>query len=713
MINFSRRVIPWMVVVLALVALSVPSAHGQEAEDLPPVGGDEFLPPVNPDDPIDIDFVKKDIHGVMHYIGLRSGLNIQVEGAVTRSLTLIYREVKPRDAIRSICAANKLDYVEDGNFIYIKDRAQADSLANVVRGEIEGRFNVNFQLHELVAAINEVAEVTQSDAYVPSAPPDELGPSPEREGEPGAAPGSFGSVEQVRQRRVSMYMREATPEDIMRRLGSLGGLDVVEANRDIPGADASRAGFEFRYRPLRRAGPDGAGIIEDDMPLERGEWIMPTVDVNTLKGEIRNLLSPRGKVVSDKDTHFLVVYDVQSPYMERVRSFLDPLAEISTVRAEKAAEAAFDPIEVRVFNVMRDVGDPALTTQVQAALSNDGRVIPNPDRNSLVVYERRSRLPLVDKLMASLDTAPEQVLITSKLVEVTLDEYMGYGLEMFTNQPARNLKNGVITASSQDSASGAVGGLSGQPTGIDPFFATYSNPRLDVRLELLATEGKVKTLSQPTTMASNNRPARIEVGQEVPYLESSAQTGAATVASVSFKEVSIIMEVTPTVLQDGLIRLKVKVSVREVIGNIAIEGNNTPVLSVREAETEVFIHDGETLVMGGLIRERERTDETGLPFLKDIPFLGYLFKSANQSTSKTDLLFFIRPQIVSADGRAKHQRSGLEVARDLRPIIYEEEDAKRAGLRPERYRQLEITPRPGHYHPATRPRTPQDVNPGA
>src|SRR5690606_27983449 len=102
----------------------------------------------------------------------------------------------------------------------------ADSLANVVRGEIEGRFNVNFQLHELVAAINEVAEVTQSDAYVPSAPPDELGPSPEREGEPGAAPGSFGSVEQVRQRRVSMYMREATPEDIMRRLGSLGGLDV-------------------------------------------------------------------------------------------------------------------------------------------------------------------------------------------------------------------------------------------------------------------------------------------------------------------------------------------------------------------------------------------------------------------------------------------------------------------------------------------------------
>jgi type II secretory pathway component GspD/PulD (secretin) len=727
------RLFPCVAALTVLLALCwtgpVDGQENAEAEDpLAELNEQDIPREISPDDPIDIDFVQKDIHYVIHYIGLRSGLNIQVEGAVGRRLTLIYRNVVPREALRSICTANKLDYVEDGNFITIKDRLQADSLANVVRGEFPGRFNVNFQSHDLVAAINEVAEVTQSDAYVPSAPPEELGPSLQVRGreredgqvdpDTGRRPLEFDAsvVDRVAQRRISMYMREATPEDIMRRLASLGGLDLHDTRREVmrdDGTSVERVGFEFRYRPIFRTGPGGATTIDDDMPLERGEWILPGVDVNNLRGEIRNLLSPRGMVVADRDTHFLVVYDVEKPYMERVREFLDPLATISAARAEQEAAKAFDPMEHRVFNVSRDVNEAGLVTQIQETLSEDGRVIPNADRNTLIVHERRSRMPFIDKLMANLDTAPEQVLISAKLVEVTLDEYIGYGLEMFTTQPARNLADGTFTASSFDSPSGNVGGLFGQPTGFDPFFATFTNRRLDMRLELLANEGRVKTLSQPTTMASNNRPARIEVGQEVPYLESSAQTGAATVASVAFKDVSIVMEVTPTVLQDGLIRLKVKVAVREVIGNIAIEGNNTPVLSKRESQTEVFIHDGETLVMGGLIRERERYDENGLPFLKDIPFLGYLFKSANMSTNKTDLLFFIRPQIVSSDGAAKHHRSGHEVARDLRPLIYEDGDDKQAGLRPGRYSRLEITPRPRHFNPATRPNNPEDVNPGA
>src|SRR5690606_37262637 len=149
----------------------------------------------------------------------------------------------------------------------------------------------------------------------------------------------------------------------------------------------------------------------------------------------------------------------------------------------------------------------------------------------------------------------------------------------------------------------------------------------------------------------------------------------------------------PTVLEHGLIRLEVTVTVREVIGNVAIERNNTPVLSKRESKTDVFIRDGGTRVMGGLISEPEGSEENGLPFLKDIPFLGYLFKSANRTTSKTDLLFFLRPQIVNVVKGAEMTETGEAVERDLRPLIYEEGDHKQAKIRDGRYRKLEIAPK--------------------
>src|SRR5690606_35672292 len=140
---------------------------------------------------------------------------------------------------------------------------------------------------------------------------------------------------------------------------------------------------------------------------------------------------------------------------------------------------------------------------------------------------------------------------------------------------------------------------------------------------------------------------------------------------------------------------------------------NTPVLSKRESKTDVFIRDGETLVMGGLIRERERSEENGLPFVKDIPFLGYLFKSANRTTSKTDLLFFLRPQIVNVVNPAQISETDEAVQRDLRLLNYEEGDQKPAKIRDGRYRKLEIASKPAWYNDKARPKTGAEVKPGA
>jgi type II secretory pathway component GspD/PulD (secretin) len=105
-------------------------------------------------------------------------------------------------------------------------------------------------------------------------------------------------------------------------------------------------------------------------------------------------------------------------------------------------------------------------------------------------------------------------------------------------------------------------------------------------------------------------------------------------------------------------------------------------------------------------------DENGLPFLKDIPFLGYLFKSENKTTSKTDLMFFIRPTIINANG-PRNEEHGVGIERDLTPAVYELADGEKAGMRPGSYRKLERMAKPAHYNESGRPKTAADVKPGA
>jgi type II secretory pathway component GspD/PulD (secretin) len=687
------------VLLLIVAGLFSASLFAQDPED------PGFEP--NPEQPITIDFVQKDLHTVMHYIALRSGLQIIVEGEVTVKLTVMFRNVDPKAAIQSICKANKLDYIEDGTVIIIKKRPQDLSLAHVVRGETKtaenepDRYNVSFESHELVAAIMEVASVTKTQVFVPAIQqaPEDAPARPEEEQE------GTQRILDIQARKISIHMREALPARILQRLAELGDLKFSEITLE-DSIEGSGTGYKFEYKPIL----PGIATQTSIDPILSAEWVIPGANMVALKGELRDLLSPFGDIVTDDATDYIVVFDTEAK-LEEFHKFLDPLA-VKSAELTAASVAGEDKLTVMEFRLTRDASQQALLTSIQAALSDDGSIMSNPDRNSLIIYERASRMADIVQIMNSLDMQPEQVLITAKLVEVSLDEYMGYGLELFTSHSADNLNDGRFTGGSQDTAGGTVGGLFGQPTGFDPFFATFTNPRIDVRLELLANEGRVKTLSQPTQMVSNRKQARIEVGQEIPFLAASSATGGGTTVTVNFKEVSIVMEVTPTVLEKGLIRLEVIVTVREVVGSVAIEGNNTPILSKRESRTDVFIRDGETLVMGGLIRERERTDENGLPFLKDIPFLGYLFKSANKTTNKTDLLFFLRPQIVNANG-PKNEGSGQDIERDLRPLIYEDDDAKKAAIRPGRFRKLETRTKPAWYNEPARPKTAKDVKPGA
>jgi general secretion pathway protein D len=356
------------------------------------------------------------------------------------------------------------------------------------------------------------------------------------------------------------------------------------------------------------------------------------------------------------------------------------------------------------------VTDPEFRAGLSSILSADGKAVTNADRNSIIIYDHQSQFKNIDEFFRMIDAEPQQVLLTSKLCEVTLDNYIGYGLQIFTEHGAQNLDNGRFSGNSKGTSAKTVGNMFGQQTGFGPFVGTFLSDRVDVTLEMLANDGKVETLVMPTSMVSNKKTAKITVGQEVPYLQTSASTGGATTVSVAFKEIATVMEVTPTILSGGLIRLDIRFTIKEQISTISIQQNDTPVLSNRESVTNVFVRDGETLVIGGLIRERERNQENGIPFLKDIPLLGYLFKSKNKRVEKTDLLFFLRPTLVT-QGRVGPESRDVGLEREGRPQVWDDDDILKLKIVGNELTKPGAMPKPAHYDTAKRPKTAKDISP--
>jgi general secretion pathway protein D len=407
----------------------------------------------------------------------------------------------------------------------------------------------------------------------------------------------------------------------------------------------------------------------------------------------------------------MYVTDVVSRITE-IDKFMKDVSERNEIRLKTTP--AEDPFMVKSYNTSRDVTNAEFRLGLNSILSGDGKVVTNPDQNTVVVYDRASRFRNIDMFFAMIDTEPQQVLLTSKLVEITLDNYMGYGLQWFTDHGAQNLNDGRFTGSSFGTSASTVGQLYGAPSGFGPFVGTFISDRVNVTLQMLANDGKVQTLIQPTSLVSNKKTARISVGQEVPYLQTSATTGAAgavATAGVAFKEIATVLEVTPTILDDGLMRLDVRFTVKEQIGSVAIEQNDTPILSNRESTSNVFVRDGETLVIGGLIRQRDRDQENGLPFLKDIPLLGFLFKSKNVRKERTDLMFFLRPSIITNGPRGKGN-SRIVCETENRPLVWDDDDLNKLKLvGGEAVKIAPAATKPTHYDTAKRPKTAKDVDP--
>jgi type IV pilus assembly protein PilQ len=180
-------------------------------------------------------------------------------------------------------------------------------------------------------------------------------------------------------------------------------------------------------------------------------------------------------------------------------------------------------------------------------------------------------------------------------------------------------------------------GTSGPGAAVGMSFGKLSsNIQLDMRLSAAVTANQIKIMSTPRVVTLNNKPAKISQGASIPY-----QTTSAEGTKTEFVEAALTLEVTPHITADGSIGMKIKAS------NNSPGTGSPPPINKKEATTELLVKNGETTVIGGIYVDSDTESDTGVPFLQDIPLLGWLFKSNTKNKSKNELLIFITPKIVS------------------------------------------------------------------
>jgi general secretion pathway protein D len=294
----------------------------------------------------------------------------------------------------------------------------------------------------------------------------------------------------------------------------------------------------------------------------------------------------------------------------------------------------------------------------EGAVGAETRFIPDEPTNSIIVTTYPRTWSEIEPIIKKLDRMPRQVLIEVLVAEITLEDDMSLGMEWAIREGKFNLLfTGDGTLLPRPNLPDIIKlGATGLNPGLS-FFAFAGNKFLTA-IRALASVDRVNILSSPSVLTTENKKAVFNVSKSVPVLTSQQTTVGGTVVTtpgqttgivgtqtVEYKDVGIVLTVTPRIGEEGTVALDVKQEVNDIL-LLQTPPTGSPTFSKREAETSVVLLNNQTLVMGGLIQTKKEFIKTGIPFLNRIPVLGYLFGDTKENTTKTELLMLITPRVV-------------------------------------------------------------------
>lgn len=354
---------------------------------------------------------------------------------------------------------------------------------------------------------------------------------------------------------------------------------------------------------------------------------------------LQSVQSAIGKVIIDEETGKVIMIDTPEK-LEEMGLLLDSMEE-------KMHTAVFD----LQYADAKDV-----ETQLRSKLEtkNVGAIMGDPRSNQIIVTAYPGRLEEVRELVRALDKRVKAVSVEARILQLTLNPTFDMGIDWqkaFTGSSKAALKNltfrsafPIDSAISSAAALNSVGQIAAGNIDEDEF-----------SFELKALKGieNTKVLANPRLMILDRQEARINIGDKIPYVVTTT-TGTGNNVSISeeikFIDVGLLLVVKPVINEDGYVTMSIRPEISSRTGNLTTPAGATiPQVNTTFLETSVVVKDGVTIILGGLRRDDFTESTQGVPYMMDLPVLGGLFKSREESAQKTEIVIFLTPKIFEGD----------------------------------------------------------------
>ncbi len=442
-----------------------------------------------------------------------------------------------------------------------------------------------------------------------------------------------GMPTQYKGSKISLDFKDADLHNIFRLIADVSNLNII-AGEDVKG--------KITLRLVNVPWDQALEVIlstKNLIKIEEGNVVRITT-LETVRKEREEKLKEDETLVKNRDTR----QKLEEPGRKIIKINYGEATEIQKLLLERKEEG-------------------------KGFLSPQGSVKADKRTNTLIIQDIRANLEEIEQLVKDLDSPTPQVLIEARVVQASTNFTRSLGVQWgggYNQTAGQNWFYG-LTGNNPSAAPGWGFTPSATPGASTPLIApsnfvvnfpaaatntpvggmgislgklTGSLVNLDLRLQLGETDGQTKVIARPKLATLDNKEAHIKQGEKIPY-ETTSQAG----TQVQFIDAVLQLKVTPHVTPDGSILMKVFVT-RDARGDFRSAINQVPSITNREAQTEVLVKDGETLVIGGIYEIENAQTEQGLPWLMRIPILGWLFKNQETRSVRNELLIFITPTIL-------------------------------------------------------------------
>ncbi|WP_457669229.1 type II secretion system secretin GspD [Thiolapillus sp.] len=439
-----------------------------------------------------------------------------------------------------------------------------------------------------------------------------------------------------------------------------GSVEDVQKDLDaVLGGDAGKAlGGLVRITPIESANGFLVVTPQKEYLREVGKWIK-RFDAMTQSGDAQRLFVYRVRNGKAEDLAGLLneLFTGKSSKPKTKSGSVAPGLKSTTLvskpkNSKSAAEKAKKPKTVAKKK------PTSASSGNTSALEGEIRVVADEDHNTLLILASARDYKKVLSTLEQLDIVPLQVHIEATIVEVLLKDKLKYGISWFFEGGVGGGKQSIGGVGGSTSGNDLTGGIGSLLNGFN-WSLIDSTGAVKAVLNAFANDSLVNVLSAPSVMVLDNHEAKIRVGDEVPTLTQSQTNDAGNIIqTVQYRETGIILTVKPRVNPGGLVTMEVTQEVSAVADTEV--ATNQPTIQTREINSTVAVQSGQTVVLGGLIRDKRTNAEGGVPFLYKIPVLGALFGETETGNERVELVIVLTPRVITSANDA------LKITRDFR-----------------------------------------------